>query len=753
MSNIYSVKFMNEASATLADKVFKKPVNETYLFSMMDILRESNKTINESTQRLYVQIAEAESKADENKILANYFYEFKNIFENFVNKVEQMKSRMVISIENKVETWEDVIKDDFIATFDKEFNYSGYEFHHMEDAEYPRLNLYKLYQKEFDYIGKLMQDSGMAASPGTKMKIIATVSNNFAKSSGDKEWIKCLIKDMVDIDEKEISRSYSECIYNSLRDKYDFNVDKGLLYTCKETVCDYEDIIDAAIKLCDCLLCDVNKVAENISSYLFRNNDKKLIIKTDTDGIIDRDYRLDTYSMNQLDLFLKNKINQIRKVLNVYAVAVGIKFDSAYDYICQCIDILNMAKSYNSDVGSDEDEEDNEIIDDVENGTADLGEDDDDLGEDDTDDLDDIDEPETDEIDEPKDDISTKEDTDDLGDLEDEEETDPIDYEGEDFEEAYLFESELFELDMLRESHEMHLAIRKALLLEEDNTTTSSTPNLQKTADRTNVFQQIIAKLIALWKKFKEYLDVNAKRRIEYLKTNAKYINDTVKGSVKLKYTPKLDELDRLGIHDLNFKAMSDKGELNNEEAFCMAHYKDYYENRGENSFSANIQAKLLGEENNITDPTAAIKTAYDFCIKYIEKTNDVKQDMNVIELAQRAAKNVANVQESSLDNGFNQYFTEFEATTDSNNNSGSGDDKSQNQGSAQNNNDDKKKSDSSVSNKLSIYFKVSSQVLAAKMSIYQKVFNEYFMFCEWYITQAGGPGYKKSNENKEENK
>ena len=183
MSNIYSARFMNEASATLADKVLKKPVNETYLFSMMDILRESNKTINENTQKLYIQIAEAESKEDENKLLAAYFYEFKNIFEKFTNKVEELKSRMVIAVENKMDTWEDLTKDDFISTFDKEFNYSGYEFSHITDSDYPRLNLQKLYQKEFDYIGQLMQDTNVSASPSARLKIIATVCNNFAKCS------------------------------------------------------------------------------------------------------------------------------------------------------------------------------------------------------------------------------------------------------------------------------------------------------------------------------------------------------------------------------------------------------------------------------------------------------------------------------------------------------------------------------------------------------------------------------------------
>lgn len=248
MSNIYSVKYMHETYTTLESKVFKKSVNETYLFSNMNILHEMNNIIDNNTKKMYLQINEAESKEDENKIFAEYFYQFKSVFENYSNKLRELKSRMVIAIENKVETWEDLFKDDeYISHFDKQFSYSGYNFLHMDDSNYPRLHLQKYYQKEFDYIAQLMQDTTMNASPSVRLKIIATVCNNFAKCSGDKNWIKELIQDMVDIDEKEITRSYSECVYNALRDKYDINVDKGMLYTCKENLSDYEDVINLSL--------------------------------------------------------------------------------------------------------------------------------------------------------------------------------------------------------------------------------------------------------------------------------------------------------------------------------------------------------------------------------------------------------------------------------------------------------------------------------------------------------------------------
>lgn len=763
MSNIYSAKFMNEASATLRDKVFIKPVNETYLFSVVDILREMNSTINKETEKLYIQIAEAESKEDENKLFADYFFQFKSVFQEFANKVQQMKSRMIMAVENKVETWEDLYKnDEYISCFDKEFNYSGYEFLHMEDSSYPRLNLHKLYQKEFDYIGTLMQNTTMNASPSAKLKIIATVSNNFANCSGDKNWIKDLIHDMIDIDDKEISRSYSECIYNSLRNKYDINVNRGMLYTCKENLTDYEDIIDAASKLCDNLLYDLDKVAEDISSYLFRNKDNKLKIKTDTDGVIDRDYRLDTYSMNQLDLFLKNKITQIKKLLNVYSIAIGIKFDTAVDYINQNIDILRTAKEFRfeeseetEDVSDDEAKDTDDTVEDVEKEPEDIEDEDDEVGntdefdddydgDGDTDSEDEEHEEDDEDIDDTVDsDGSEKEAIEEEPTEEDtpDEVEEPFDVNDEDLEESYLFESELFELEMMTEMYSMHQSVRAALLLEEetpanDNKPSTGMDNVSKTADKANVWQRIISKLISLWNKFKEIVTTQSKLKVDYLKKNENWINTSVKGvegTITLAYTPDITALQNLSIEDLNYTAMEQH--LASEEAFCTKYYNTYYGSKGEKSFSDFMKEKILKGERKI-DPKDGkfVKEAFDFCEDYLAKVDVIRKQTEIIEKAQRVAKDVSKVQESTIRNDASMYFSEMEdnTTTDPNANTA----------------ESKPASDKSA--KLAIYFKVSSQVLAAKMTMYQKLFNEYFKFCSWHIVKAGGPAYVLAGKSKE---
>ena len=792
MSNIYSAKFMLEATTTLESKVFQRPVNETYLFSAMKALHEMNVAINDKTKILYTQINEAESKEEENKLFAEYFFQFKDIFTDFSNRMQQLKSRMTIAIENKVETWQDLYKDDaYISSFDKQFSYSGYNFSHVDDGDYPRLNLHKLYQKEFDYLGQLMQDTSMNASPSVRLKIIASVANNFANASRDKNWIKNLIHDMIDIDEKDVTHSYSECIYNALRNKEDINVDRGMLYKCKESLCDYEDAINAASKLCDDVLHELDRVSENIASFLFRNKDNKLKIKTDTDGIIDRDYRIDTYSMNQLDLFMKNKITQIKKILNVFGVAIGIKFDTAVDYIDQNIEILKAAKTYDVNEPEDDSQADNMDGEDMsteepeENTEDETSEEDFEDDSDDDEDSDDDDEDSDDEepedgndddfeFDDPEDFDEGEPIEEDDGEIDFGEEEEPapeqnndvVDNDSEDFHEAYLFEAELFELEMMAEEYEMHQSIIESVLLEETeaerqkreakegiaqdreegsnvrksaeeqehiNKVKSSKDNVNKLANKAkdpNLFQRIIAKIKELWGKFKEKFINKTKEKIEYLNANKKFLEKKVTGEAALKYTPEFSLFDKLTIPDLDYKNAHMQKNLDDDNLFSKTYFAQFY------------------NHPRVKDDTVSVTEAIKQAV-----LGDAQEMMEVDKLSttiDQAMKYCLN---------YEKYINRIQSLMNTLNNAEKvAKDISNVEGDTIN--DEKKEetqnegfesyfmefkggqsggTDSVKSGRVKRYFSITTRALAAYMTVCNNVFNEMYAFCKWHITRARG--------------
>ena len=156
------------------------------------------------------------------------------------------------------------------------------------------------------------------------------------------------------------------------------------------------------------------------------------------------------------------------------------------------------------------------------------------------------------------------------------------------------------------------------------------------------------------------------------------------------------------------------------------------------------MKEKILKEGEHKINPndSSYIKKAFDFCSDYLEKVDVIRKQTEIIEKAQRVAKDVSKVTESVSNNDFSMYFNEMDDNTTKTNADGT--------------EKENKSSGSGKDTKLAVYFKVSSNVLAAKMTMYQKLFNEYFKFCHWYIKTAGGPAFitgvkSGSSDNKSE--
>jgi hypothetical protein len=171
------------------------------------------------------------------------------------------------------------------------------------------------------------------------------------------------------------------------------------------------------------------------------------------------------------------------------------------------------------------------------------------------------------------------------------------------------------------------------------------------------------------------------------------------------------------------------KDELVDADTFCKKYFAEYYEEG--KSISDSIKTKLLGAEQVDVDNSQikpSIVDAYDFCVKYPDKIAPIKAQTEIIEKAQRVAHDISKLQESVNNNDYKQYFNEFEDNTPK-------EQKEENQ-----------KNNENKSTKVTVYFKVCSQVLAAEMTVYQKLFNELYAYCKWHISMAGGKAGSDGN-------
>ena len=341
MSNLFNVSRMLES---YSPDIIKTLPLVTYLSESLNILRSTDEQVFEETSKLYSSVLEADSRKAENVKFAEFFKEYQSIINDYIIKIQGLASEFSINVETFADANKDILDDNSgAANIVSTVTYKGAKYAHLLDPEVPDIEPYKAFKKEFAFIGKLMQDLGPIGSEDQKAQIIATVCNNLTKEIND-GWLEKIVEKITDCDDcgKE---GYAKAIYKTFvpEPSVDMSIDIGLVKQSKLDISNYRGYIDSISKSVDQFTDGLSKIASEVGSMFFRNQDHKLPIKTDVDGIEDKTYRLNDYSFNQMNMFISTKISQISELCNLYMVAIGIKMDCIMKYFQQCKDIIDTA--------------------------------------------------------------------------------------------------------------------------------------------------------------------------------------------------------------------------------------------------------------------------------------------------------------------------------------------------------------------------------------------------------------------------
>lgn len=341
MSNLFNVSRMLES---YSPDIIKTLPLVTYLSESLNILRSTDEQVFEETSKLYSSVLEADSRKAENVKFAEFFKEYQSIINDYIIKIQGLASEFSINVETFADANKDILDDNSgAANIVSTVIYKGAKYAHLLNPEVPDIEPYKAFKKEFAFIGKLMQDLGPIGSEDQKAQIIATVCNNLTKEIND-GWLEKIVEKITDCDDcgKE---GYAKAIYKTFvpEPSVDMSIDIGLVKQSKLDISNYRGYIDSISKSVDQFTDGLSKIASEVGSMFFRNQDHKLPIKTDVDGIEDKTYRLNDYSFNQINMFISTKISQISELCNLYMVAIGIKMDCIMKYLQQCKDIIDTA--------------------------------------------------------------------------------------------------------------------------------------------------------------------------------------------------------------------------------------------------------------------------------------------------------------------------------------------------------------------------------------------------------------------------
>lgn len=765
---------------TLIDELVVKPYSkETFMFQAIDSLRKFNESSILSNKELYKSLNEATSKEEENRIFGDFYNKYNCILEKYINEVNTMIDRFSINIDNLADANNKLANDQEVLSCDKEFTYTIRKYKNLTASKYPRFNALAIYQKEFDYIGQMMEDLGPIATDIAKLEVLATVTNGFCNKMKDK-WLEKCIEDITGEDDCEDLTCYAKILNSIFVDKEEeIVINRGTIYAMREEITCYEKYKDAVLTIGDKLINDFTYMSNNIGSLFYRNKDKVLSIRSDNKEVSNRDYQLNTYGMNQLDIFMKAKANQVGQMCSLYVIALSVMMDCIISHITQCGDLLEKVKdeieriddpttpeTYPETEGPEVDDPDIDMSDDNIDGGEEGLDDPDQDPEDDEDPSDpmyeeegDPDEPEFDDLEDPDEENPTQEQAPQEPEEPEMEEL-PSNESYVDFErEVGLFEYAMYAMDTVLEQESMIHYVYRDILREADGQNVTG----YNTDDATFI-EKIFITLQNIWGKFTNLFQTKTSQRAEFIKKNSATIqecNMNIGTGFKCTEYQKTNLLGELVAKPLQYESMKDQ--LASADTFFKEYYKSFTEKFTDGtSIKEAIKLTIIPDKEKMATITN-VNPLIEFCTNFGNQYNDIQKSIKDVKNASVMAKSIAKSVKMTTNNT-NSTADNRQPAAD-NTTGGNGSTATPSESTMMYNTHEDylkeatevtkppegtKQSEGSADTPIKQvrnYFKVTSTVVSQRMTLSQTIFNDYFNILNGALKANGKPSYTGKKE------
>lgn len=676
MSNLFNfTRILTENCSPELVNTFNK---QTFLSSGLNVLREADSDILDITRCLYTSVLEADSKPEENKKFAEFFKEYKKAITNYILKAQELASQFTINVENFADANKDILDIPDNANIMDTQTYKGVQYDNLLNDDVPEIEPYKIFKKEFAFIGKLFQDLGPIGTEEEKAQIIATVCNNLSSEISDGWLDKCIEK--LTGCEKCTRDSFAKTIYGRFvkNPSCDMEVDIGCVKQAKLDIMNYINYINVINKSVTEFCDGLEKVADEVGSMFFRNQDNKLPIKTDEDGVEDKTYRMNSYSFNQMNIFISTKISQINEICNLYIIAISIKMDCIVKYLLQCKDIINTAAAG---------------VDNTPNNEIDPGDNDDDNNN--VVDSDDMDDPELQDFyvdDEPDSDND-----------EDKTVIEKDESEQEIEQEFYLFEAELFQKTRSIENMIMKQSLLESIKEDVAGGNTAANINEKKKSVQA-IIQNIAQQITNMVQKFVSSFTKNYEYQINFIQKNKEKIM-----SAKIPDTWTIQKIDIKVLDQFNLVPFSegDAELLKDKGKYLSQKYGSILAPSDGNESAKDRLMKKIYQENESKYTNTDRNEGFTFVTAgYKKAIANLEKARNSLDKSVTSTKNIV-AKENSLENTMLTYF--YEDTSDVK---------------------DIEKEDSK-SDSVKQYFSISSEVIVAVMNAYNMAMKKHIVFLQ----------------------
>lgn len=319
------------------DKLSAMDLEESYFLKTVNFLKENMSDYTKAKITLYKTISEATSDTVVLEGFSDFFSAIKSIIDKFLKWIKQLFQRFINTLNSLIESDNYLQKNKKVIDkfrSEDEFEIKGYKFTFQDNI--PATDIVQ------DWSASLFDELGNDDAISTEMVRSANSTlNDYNDSYYDKFRGKVLGKE-----ENISSADFAEEMFKIFRDGEldtdSITVDTGYIRLAKDRYFNYKNIIsdvkrqqkriEDAYHGVEKQLKDIisNNGKANPSQFISMLPDNVAVTQADTTAL-DSEGKFSGEFMTQLDIFIKNKVQQIQEISNIHALAFSVKLDAEKD--------------------------------------------------------------------------------------------------------------------------------------------------------------------------------------------------------------------------------------------------------------------------------------------------------------------------------------------------------------------------------------------------------------------------------------
>lgn len=352
MSQVFNLGLLTNNQLDITNVLESSFLEESYFISTLEFISETKNEIREHSKELYRNILESESHEVLNESFSDFFMKIKEIIDKFLKFIKSLFDRFSTMLHKMIGSDKYISKNkDIFKKFTDEHEFTIDGYYYTFNPEIPAINALAEFSKDFAEInfdilnGKKDNKEHLKYVKGVHGRLSSSLQNGYY----DTFRAEVLGLENYTITQAEFAEELFEIFRNGLSKKDTITINTDNLMASLAFFENYKELEKEVKKTKDKIDKEYKTIEKSLKGLVYRDREHDLQkaigigIDPNYDGSSVGHLNASEEVLNNLNLFIKTKVNQVMEMSSIHSMAFSYKLDAIMECYKQDRKILYTA--------------------------------------------------------------------------------------------------------------------------------------------------------------------------------------------------------------------------------------------------------------------------------------------------------------------------------------------------------------------------------------------------------------------------